>query len=152
MPAITVKHSNIEEIHFLYSLLPEFSALHNRQDLINRLNNKETCALVAYREEKPVGFKLGYALSDTTFYSWLGGVLPDYRRDGIAQVLLHTQENWALNHGYQHIEVKTRNSFPAMLIMLIKNGYQLTALEQAENLADNRVRLVKCLTHGTNNK
>ena len=152
MPAINVKHATVEDVHHLYNLLPEFSALHSLQDLINRLNNRETCILVAYKNEKPVGFKLGYALNDTTFYSWLGGVLPHSRRDGIAQVLLHTQEDWALNHGYQHIEVKTRNCFPAMLIMLIKNGYQLSELEVADNIADNRVRLVKCLTHGTNDK
>lgn len=51
MPAINVKHATVEDVHHLYNLLPEFSALHSLQDLINRLNNKENYILVAYKNE-----------------------------------------------------------------------------------------------------
>ena len=35
----------------------------------------------------PIGFKVGYE-RDGYFYSWMGGVLSDYRKKGVAQNLL----------------------------------------------------------------
>ncbi|MEM1081592.1 MAG: GNAT family N-acetyltransferase, partial [Pseudomonadota bacterium] len=40
--------------------------------------------LVAEIEGEAAGFKVGYPLSENTFYSWLGGVLPGYRQQGVA--------------------------------------------------------------------
>ncbi|MBK7940001.1 MAG: GNAT family N-acetyltransferase [Lewinellaceae bacterium] len=36
------------------------------------------------------------ALPDT-FYSWLGGVLPEYRRQGVATQLMQHQHDWFEN-------------------------------------------------------
>lgn len=101
--------------------------------------------MIAYVGEEPADFKLGYALDKDTFYSWLGGVLPAYRRDGVAQALLEAQETWAKEKGYKSISVKTRNSFPAMLMMLIKNGYQVIELEKKGEVVDYRLVLRKGL-------
>ena len=46
--------------------------------------------------EQLVGFKLGYAHTPTRYYSWLGGVDPEYRRQGIAGGLMHRQHAWLL--------------------------------------------------------
>ncbi|EPT8923727.1 hypothetical protein [Cronobacter malonaticus] len=72
-----------------------------------------------------MGFKLGYESARGAFYSWPGGVVPAYRRDGIAQQRLETQECWARENGYQRLYVKTRNQFRAMLMLLVRNGYQV---------------------------
>ena len=44
--------------------------------------------LLARRDGRTVGFKVGYAESRSTFYSAKGGVLPDERRHGVARALL----------------------------------------------------------------
>lgn len=41
-------------------------------------NHKKYHLISAYIEDQPVAFKLGYELNEREFYSWLGGVIPEY--------------------------------------------------------------------------
>ena len=86
-------------------------------------------AHVAFAGETPVGFKLGYESAAKVFYSWLGGVLPDWRRQGVAQELLRIQHQSVQALGYKKITTKSRNQFPAMLILNIKNGFHIVGTE-----------------------
>ena len=79
-----------------------------------------------------LGFKVGYQIDDTTFYSWFGGVSSSARKAGIAQALLYAQQKWAFEQGYKQIKVKSRNQFPSMLRLLIKNGYLIEKYEKKE--------------------
>jgi len=83
----------------------------------------EHLVLVAECGDQLAGFKIAYALDESTLYSWIGGISPAFRRQGLGQSLLQTQENWARQHGYRTIEVKSSNRFPQMLAMLRRNGY-----------------------------
>lgn len=76
-------------------------------------------------DQKPVAFKFGYELDRSTFYSWLGGVDPEFRGLGLAQELMKQQNNWCKEQGYRRVQTKTQNNFPEMLILNIKNGYQV---------------------------
>ena len=86
--------------------------------------------MIAEIDGQPAGFKLGYQRQETVFYSWLGGVLPAFRRHGVAQALLAEQERWARAQGYRQLTVKTRNRFRAMLAMLLAHHYQIVQLER----------------------
>ena len=86
--------------------------------------------LVLKVEDKAVGFKIGYPISKHEFYSWLGGVLPEYREQGVAQQLLDSQERWVRNQGYTKISVKSMNRYPSMIRFLVKNGYEVAKVEQ----------------------
>ncbi|GGD25568.1 N-acetyltransferase [Franconibacter daqui] len=141
--SLTISYATLDEIVSLYHRIPEFTLPVDNAALQQRIGASAACALIAYVGEKPAGFKLGYALDKDNFYSWLGGVLPEYRRDGVAQALLEAQENWAKEKGYKSISVKTRNSFPAMLMMLVKNGYQVIELEKKGEVVDYRLVLRK---------
>lgn len=80
---------------------------------------------IAYLEGKPVGFKLGYELDQNTFYSWLGGVLPSYRRLGVASALIQAQHDWCKRQGYTSVETKTQNRFREQLVLSIKSGFDV---------------------------
>nr|WP_081943048.1 GNAT family N-acetyltransferase [Cedecea neteri] len=142
---MTVRHASLEEILALYHRLPEFGDCRTVADLQTRLAANQTSQLIACVNGVPAGFKLGYALGETEFYSWLGGVLPEFRRDGVAQALLVEQEKWAKEQGYRKLTVKTRNKFRGMLMMLLKNGYQLIEIEPKGDPDDYRLLLQKSL-------
>ncbi|CAI0898766.1 Uncharacterized conserved protein [Serratia proteamaculans] len=142
---ITTRHATLEEIHRLYQQIPEFGNLHSLADLQLRIESAPVNALIAEIDGQPAGFKLGYQQQDKVFYSWLGGVLPAFRRHGIAQRLLAEQEHWARAQGYQQLTVKTRNQFRAMLMMLIGHHYQIVQLEKKGEVADYRLLLEKTL-------
>ncbi|MRT55301.1 fosfomycin resistance glutathione transferase [Enterobacteriaceae bacterium RIT693] len=143
---LTVRQASLTEILELYHRLPEFEDCRSVADLQARLSSRQTSQLIACVNDTPAGFKLGYALSETEFYSWLGGVLPEFRRDGVAQALLVEQEKWAMEQGYRTLTVKTRNKFRGMLMMLLKNGYQLVELEQKGTPNEHRLLLQKSLS------
>ncbi|ELQ6131990.1 GNAT family N-acetyltransferase [Cronobacter dublinensis] len=143
---ISIRHVQPEETAAIYRLIPEFAGGNDAQAIRQRIGGRVACALVAYDEAQPVGFKLGYETAPGEFYSWLGGVAPAYRRDGVAQRLLEAQERWAQEHGYARLRVKTRNQFRAMLMLLIRNGYQIIELEKKGEAADYRLLLEKSLT------
>ena len=79
------------------------------------------------------------------FYSWLGGVLLQYRRNGIAKALAEAQEVWAREQGYSCINFKTRNRHKDMLVFALKNSFQITGYEAREPLEESRIWLRKGL-------
>lgn len=102
--------------------------------------------LVAEKDQQVVGFKIGYdRYQDGSFYSWLGGVLPEYRKDSVAIQLAEEQEKWALASGFDAIRLKTRNRFRAMLIFALKNGFLIENIEIKETVENNRIILRKLL-------
>lgn len=83
-------------------------------------------SVLAFTEDnKLIGFKIGYRYNETIFYSWVGGVLPNYRQQGIARQLAKLQEQWAKQNGYTKIRTKSMNRFKPMLILNLKNGFNI---------------------------
>ncbi|MFL1801236.1 N-acetyltransferase family protein [Plesiomonas shigelloides] len=111
--------------------IPEFDGRTTRALLEERLAGKSTLILIARAEGRAVAYKLGYAISEREFYSWLGGVLPEYRRKGIASELRQAQEMWAHEQGYHCVKVKSMNRYPAMLQLLIASGYHIVGYEES---------------------
>ncbi|MEX3241733.1 N-acetyltransferase family protein [Serratia quinivorans] len=142
---VTIRHATLEEIHCLYQQIPEFGSLHSLSDLQQRIGAAPTSALIAEVDGNPAGFKLGYQQQERVFYSWLGGVLPAFRRHGVALALLSEQERWARAQNYLQLRVKTRNQFRAMLMMLIGHHYRIVQLEKKGEVADYRLLLEKTL-------
>lgn len=87
---------------------------------------------IAYIEDQPVGFKIGYERNQNEFYSWLGGVLPKYRGLGIAGDLMTTQHEWCRKQGYLKIGTKTQNRFKAMLMLNIKSGFEIVGTDPTD--------------------
>lgn len=88
-------------------------------------NHRKFHLVLARVEGQAVAFKLGYEDDPRTFYSWLGGVIPDYRGLGIAAALMSTQHDWCRKHGYHKVQTKTLNRFRAMLILNIRHGFEI---------------------------
>ncbi|MBT3229363.1 MAG: GNAT family N-acetyltransferase [Candidatus Marinimicrobia bacterium] len=102
---------------------------------LEQIRKQQALLLIAYDGVVPVGFKLGYVIENKqSFFSWLGGVHEDYRRQGIAQALLEKQEQHVRTLGITQIYFTTFNRFPAMINLGKNNHYSLikTAPEQGE--------------------
>lgn len=80
---------------------------------------------VALDGEKVIGYKMGYALDYEKFYSWLGCVDYAYRNQGIASKLMEKQHQYVRDCGYKAVQTKTKNKWRSMLILNIKNGFDV---------------------------
>jgi len=80
---------------------------------------------IAYVENQAVAFKLGYEQNSREFYSWLGGVIPEYSGLGIASDLMICQHDWCQREGYKKIQTKTQNRFRSMLILNLNHGFEV---------------------------
>lgn len=78
---------------------------------------------------EPAGFKLGYQEKPGYFYSWLGGVHPDFRRRGVGRALLRDQHAWLREQGFRTVTMKTRNQWQNMLLLSISEGFRITGVE-----------------------
>jgi len=82
-----------------------------------------------FEDGSMAGFKLGYRRGGTLFYSWLGGVHPKCRRQGIARELSVRQHELARSRGYEFIETRTRAGNAAMLVLNISLGFRICGFE-----------------------
>jgi GNAT superfamily N-acetyltransferase len=106
----------------------------SEEKFVQRLSEaKKYCLIVAFVDKTPVGFKLGYEIDGHKFYSWLGGVLPQFRKRGIAGALMKRQREWCKDQGYSVISTKTQNNFREMLLLNIQCGFQIVGTEKQEN-------------------
>ena len=101
---------------------------------IQRIEEKENVlSILCFKNDSLVGFKVGYQYDDQTFYSWVGGVLPSYRKQGIAQRLMELQHQSAAKSGYQKVRTKSMNRFKPMLILNLKNGFDIVQMYTNES-------------------
>ncbi|WP_318499833.1 GNAT family N-acetyltransferase [Photobacterium leiognathi] len=142
---LQIREASVEEALEVLHRILEFAAPISLAELTARLANKSALILVAENQQQLVGVKIGYALDKQVFYSWLGGVLPAGRGRGVAQALLEAQEAWVIDQGYQQLTVKSRNRFPAMVRLLIRNGYLIEDIEKKEGVLDYRLHFRKAL-------
>jgi predicted GNAT superfamily acetyltransferase len=93
---------------------------------IDRIQTKKDLVItLSYDRDTLIGFKLGYQYNEDTLYSWVGGVLPEYRKQGIAQKLLELQHQMAKEKGYKKVRTKSMNRFKPMIILNLKNGFDI---------------------------
>jgi ribosomal protein S18 acetylase RimI-like enzyme len=144
MMDITIRQGSIGEVVALSRQVPELTNPYGEAVYREKLAGKPHLILVACEGLFPVGFKVGYQReSDGSFYSWMGGVLPDFRRRHVARLLAEAQEKWAAQHGYRRITCKTRNRHKAMLLFALKNGFRITAVDPQPDPDENRIWLEK---------
>lgn len=139
-----IQIANIKEAVKVAQQIPEFKSPYNEEEYQKRLSEVPYLILVAYQDQKAIGFKVGYE-REKRFYTWMGGVLPEYRKYGVAKKLAETQENWAIKNGYTEIELKTWNQATAMLVFAIKSGFKIIKVEPREDIEKNRIILRKKL-------
>jgi len=118
----------LQTIAELEPRIPEFDGHYTLDKIQKRLENRKFLALVAESDGKLVAYKVGYGETEARFYSWIGGVLPEHRREGWATKLLHHQEQWCRDQGYKEINVWTANRYREMLIFLLNEQYEIYAV------------------------
>lgn len=140
-----IREASLDEIDQVQAGIREFTVPYSKGKIFERIKGKTFLGLVAHNERELLGFKLGYAESKTAFYSWLGGVKPQARRQGVARRLLHHQERWAADHGFETLRVKSRNRFRAMMILLLSEGYEITGTDIDVHSEDSAIHFLKRL-------
>ena len=114
--------------------------------VIHRLDRTDLTLLVATLRGRPVGFKVGYGESRTTFYSAKGGVLPQARRRGVARALLAALSAEAARMGYERFAFDTfPNKHPGMTVMALAEGFAVTAAGYNAAYRDYRLRFERAL-------
>ncbi|MGG3571053.1 GNAT family N-acetyltransferase [Bacillus gobiensis] len=81
--------------------------------------------LVAVHEDRVVGYKIGYQDRNSRFYSWLGGVYPEYRGQGIASELMLKQHEWCKRQEYAAVRTLSKNKWRSMLILNLRHGFDI---------------------------
>jgi GNAT superfamily N-acetyltransferase len=102
--------------------------------------------MIARIQDRPVGFFLGFELKPATFFAWFYGVLPDFRRQGIASQLMDAVHEWAKDHEYESIRLECHNAARAMLHLSIEMNYTIAGIRWEAERADNLVIFEKSLT------
>lgn len=116
----------LDALLYIYDRLFEDAKLNF---FIDRIQTKEDLIIVLCQIKNDlIGFKLGYRYDDQTLYSWVGGVLASYRKQGIAQKLMELQHSTAKDKGYQKIRTKSMNRFKPMIILNLKNGFDIVSV------------------------
>jgi len=143
---ISIKEASLEEILWVHERIPEFPGKASFDFYESRLRHRLYIALVAEIEGELAGFKVGYQ-SDfpDTFYSWMGGVRPEFRKHGVAQALADIQENWAKEKGFTKVFFKTRNRFPDMINFGLKRGFKIIDVLPKGGVDDYRIVMSKRL-------
>jgi GNAT superfamily N-acetyltransferase len=128
----------------LYNLIfrPQRGEEFFRRRYLGRYNVLQMVARVG---DRPVAFFLGFELKPSMFFAWLYGVLPDFRRQGIASQLMEAVHSWARLHEYVSIRFECHNQHRPMLHLAIALGYDIVGMRWDPDRGDNLVIFEKVL-------
>jgi predicted GNAT superfamily acetyltransferase len=126
---VTIAYS-LHQAPFDPDLLREVTALARavfdepRLELAWRLSVMPNATAVLARDGgRLVGFKLGYAMTESKYYSWLGGVHLAVRGSGVARQLMRRQHHWLKAMGCSHVETATDQDNVAMARINLQEGF-----------------------------
>lgn len=145
---IEIKEVDINEAIEVHKSVLEFNETEpNPEYFENRYKNKDKLIIVAYYNNIPIGYVIGYDKyeDEESFYCWMAGVNNNYRRLGALKALMNYQIKWARNKGYKKLKIKTRNNRREMLSFLVKADFYFTSVEPKERIQDYRINLEKII-------
>lgn len=95
------------------------------EEVLHALSGRDHLVLAGYQADTPVAYKIAYRSGNRheCLYSWLGGVHPHHRRNGLARALLREQHAWARREGFAYVETHTWGDNPGMLILNLQEGF-----------------------------
>lgn len=106
---ITIREDSIEVAIKVNATIPEFDASYDKTYFEDRYKDKESLILVAYAGNDPAGYMVSYDKNhDGSFYCWMTGVNPHFRRMGILNKMMQYLNDWAKSHGYNKITIKNK--------------------------------------------
>ena len=139
MPTVTVRPMTVDEAPVTAALFREVvgslaiyteearaHALAQKTEaaLIERVRDDPYSMLLAWDGDKAVGFMTSRKDDGTLWLSWLG-VLPEYRRHGVGEVLLRAAESTAVHRGMKKAWCDCRTDNHASRALLTKLGYRI---------------------------
>ncbi|MEQ9105590.1 MAG: GNAT family N-acetyltransferase [Rhodothermales bacterium] len=109
--------------------------------IINTFERPDVVILIAWSGPDPVGFKIGYRENRFTFYSAKGGVMPAWRRRGVASALLADMMARVQQMGFTRFAFDTfPNLHPGMTILALRNGFRLVKSDFNTTYREYRLR------------
>ena len=141
---IEIKQVPIGEAVKVNATISEFDETYDTKYFEGRISGKSPLIIVAYLDGKAAGYIVAYdKFKDDSFYCWMAGVNPKFRRKGILTALMNYQEKWAKKNGYNKIKIKTRNTRREMLFYLVKAGFDFIEIQPRATPGENRIVLEK---------
>jgi|TARA_B100001964_G_scaffold47456_2_gene53039 GNAT superfamily N-acetyltransferase len=142
---IHIREGAFQECVDLSSKIPEFNSPYKIEEYKKRCAGKYL-VLIAEIDNQSVGFKIGYdRFNNGSFYSWMGGVLPKFRRMGVAYSLANFQEKWATKNEFSSILLKTRQKHDGMIAFSLNRGFIITEETQITPVEETRIWMEKLL-------
>jgi GNAT superfamily N-acetyltransferase len=112
--------------------------------VISTFDHSHLIVLLARVDGAPAGFKVGYRLDDTTYYSAKGGVVDAFRRQGIARALLYEMMALARERGFERFAYDTfPNKHPGMTVLGLDEGFEVVKAGYSPQYQDYRLRFEK---------
>ncbi|MCB0419705.1 MAG: GNAT family N-acetyltransferase [Bdellovibrionales bacterium] len=138
---------NAEVLNDVFSLEELiFDKPYSKEKLLREASVKHhLLVLIAYCENKPVGYKIGFELSSRLFYSWIGGVHPEYRGKGLAKRLMEVQHSLIPNFGHSCVRTYTENKYKEMLVLNLKSGFDIIGVYKSDHDEKQTIMLEKML-------
>lgn len=102
--------------------------------------------LLAQVDRQPAGFALGYEIKASTYYCWLTGVLPAYRKAGIASQLMEAMTAWAREHAYHVLRFECYNRARPMLKIAVEQNFDVVGVRFDTDEAANLIMLEQIIS------
>jgi GNAT superfamily N-acetyltransferase len=134
--------------------LPEIAKLYNQvfrpprdlESIRRRFRGRyNVLHMIARIKDMPVGFFMGFELKPAVYFAWFYGVLPDFRRQGIASQLMEAVHDWAKQNDYESIRFECHNQHRPMLHLAIAKEYDIVGMRWDPDRGDNLVIFEKSL-------
>jgi GNAT superfamily N-acetyltransferase len=104
-----------------------FQAKLDEAEFLKKVDERSNLlVLLAYDKELPVAMKVGYAIDKATFHSWKCGVIPEYRKLGLASELMRSQHKWCEGWGFKKLQTLSRNESIDMIKLNLNAGFKVT--------------------------
>ena len=142
----SIRENELVQAFKISNRIPEFDNPYKLNEYEHRTIGVAHLILTIIYNNETVGFKIGYdRFKNDCFYSWMGGILPEYRRKGLANSLADFQEEWARGNGYHKIKMKTRSKHKAMISFSLNRGFKITSEIAKKSLDESRIWMKKIL-------
>jgi GNAT superfamily N-acetyltransferase len=109
------------------------------------LGRHNVLQMLASKENRPIGFFVGFELKPRVFFEWFYGVVPDTRRQGIASQLMDAVHNWAAENDYEAIRFECHNQHRPMLHLGIAKEYDIVGIRWDPDRGANLLLFQKAL-------